>query len=101
MLPPYRPEPFTNFQDPDQRDAFLAALGKVKANLGKTYPLVIGGERIILDDVFPTINQRAQLKCWLTSPTPLWNIPIKPLKMRLRRSKPGSTPLLNKGLACC
>jgi 1-pyrroline-5-carboxylate dehydrogenase len=56
MLPPYRPEPFTNFQDPDQRDAFLAALGKVKASLGKTYPLVIGGERIILDDVFPTIN---------------------------------------------
>ncbi len=56
MLPPFYPEAFTDFSQPANRDAFLAAMGKVKANLGKTYPLVIGDERILLEDVFPSVN---------------------------------------------
>jgi 1-pyrroline-5-carboxylate dehydrogenase len=56
MLPPYRPEPFTDFTQPANRQAFEQALAKVTASLGQTYPLVIGGERITLSDVFPSIN---------------------------------------------
>lgn len=56
MLPIYQPEPFTDFSQPAQREAFAAALRHVRGNLGKTYPLVINGEQIMLDDVFPTIN---------------------------------------------
>jgi 1-pyrroline-5-carboxylate dehydrogenase len=56
MLPPFYPEAFTDFSQPHNREAFLTAMAKVKANLGKTYPLVIGDERIMLDDVFPSIN---------------------------------------------
>ncbi len=56
MLLPYRPEPLTDFSQPANRQAFEDALAKVKAQLGKTYPLIIGGERIMLDDVFPSVN---------------------------------------------
>jgi len=56
MLPEFRNEPFTNFSVPENQAAFRAALAKVKAELGRTYPLVIGGERIELDSVFTSIN---------------------------------------------
>ncbi len=56
MLPPYRPEPLTDFTQPANRQAFEQALAAVTANLGKTYPLVIGGEHITLSDVFPSVN---------------------------------------------
>lgn len=56
MLPPYVNEPFTDFSNPTQVSAFRTALAKVQLQLGKTYPLIIGNERIFLDDVFPSIN---------------------------------------------
>jgi 1-pyrroline-5-carboxylate dehydrogenase len=56
MLPPYITEPFTDFSIIANQNVFLDALAKVKANLGKTYPLIIGNERIVLDDTFPSIN---------------------------------------------
>jgi 1-pyrroline-5-carboxylate dehydrogenase len=56
MLRPYRTEPSTDFNDPREVAAFEAALAKVKGELGRTYPLVIGGERIELDDTFTSVN---------------------------------------------
>jgi 1-pyrroline-5-carboxylate dehydrogenase len=56
MLLPYTPEPFTDFSQPDQLRAFEQALAKVKSELGQTYPLHIGKEKIYTDDVFPSIN---------------------------------------------
>ncbi len=56
MLPLYQTEAFTDFSNPANVAAFRAALDAAKAQLGKTYPLVIGGERLTLDDVFPSIN---------------------------------------------
>jgi 1-pyrroline-5-carboxylate dehydrogenase len=56
MLPPYQSEPLTDFSKPDIQAAFRAALEKVKSDLGKTYPLVIGGEEIMSADMFPSIN---------------------------------------------
>ncbi len=46
MLMPYRPEPYVNFADPEPRQRMLAALQEVRSQLGRTYPLRIGGERI-------------------------------------------------------
>ena len=56
MLPPYRSESLTDFSRPEQQDAFRAALALVKERIGRTYPLVIGGETIELTDRFPSIN---------------------------------------------
>jgi 1-pyrroline-5-carboxylate dehydrogenase len=56
MLPEFRNEPFTNFYVPENQAAFRAALTKVKAELGRTYPLVINGQRIELDTVSTSVN---------------------------------------------
>jgi 1-pyrroline-5-carboxylate dehydrogenase len=56
MLPPYRSEPYTDFTKRENENAFRAALDKMKSELGRTYPLVIGGEEIMSDDMFPSIN---------------------------------------------
>src|SRR5690606_19908855 len=56
MLPPFQNEPLTDFSIPDNEAAFQDALNRVKSAIGQTYPLVIGGEAIYLDDVFPSVN---------------------------------------------
>ncbi len=42
MLPEFRNEPFTDFTDTENRQAMQAALTKVRGELGKRYPIVIG-----------------------------------------------------------
>lgn len=56
MLREFQSEPFTDFSQPENAAAFEAALGQVKSELGRTYPLVIGGERIEMDDTFMSVN---------------------------------------------
>jgi 1-pyrroline-5-carboxylate dehydrogenase len=56
MLPPFQNEPLTDFSVPANEAAFQDALNRVKSGIGQTYPLVIGGETIYLDDVFPSVN---------------------------------------------
>ena len=56
MLPEFCNEPFTDFRCPDNRAAMKAAIEKVRSELGKKYPLVINGERIVRDDTFKSIN---------------------------------------------
>lgn len=46
MTTPYKHEPFTNFQDQNNVEAFKKALATVSEYLGKDYPLVINGERV-------------------------------------------------------
>src|SRR5689334_819280 len=45
-LPAYAPTTYVDFSQPAERAAFEKALATVKAQFGKTYPLVIGGQRI-------------------------------------------------------
>lgn len=52
----FRNEPLTDFTEQENKAAFLTALDQVKSELGRTYPLVIGGERIFLEDMFASIN---------------------------------------------
>ncbi|QIZ66385.1 L-glutamate gamma-semialdehyde dehydrogenase [Geobacillus subterraneus] len=56
MVQPYKHEPFTDFTVEANRQAFLAALEKVEAELGRDYPLIIGGERIMTEDKITSIN---------------------------------------------
>lgn len=56
MLPAYNVQSFTDFTKPEHEAAMKAALASAKAELGKTYPLVIGGESILLKDTFTSIN---------------------------------------------
>ncbi len=55
-LTPFRNEPFTDFSDQQVVRAFCDALEKVRGELGRTYPLVIGGKRVQLEQNFATTN---------------------------------------------
>ena len=46
MFTPFQNEPYVNFSDEIPRRRMEEALAHVGANLGRSYPLVIGGERI-------------------------------------------------------
>ncbi len=56
MLTEYRNEPFTDFSAPANEKAMKAALEKVKKQLGRKYPLVIGGEHINTNDELVSTN---------------------------------------------
>ena len=43
---PFKNAPYTDFTRPENRQAQMEALEKVKRELGQTYPLIIGGEKI-------------------------------------------------------
>src|SRR5215471_7782609 len=63
MTTEFRNEPFTDFSKEENAQAMRAALEKVKSELGREYPLVIGGERINTGDTLDSINpaNRAQI----------------------------------------
>ncbi|MGH9553954.1 MAG: aldehyde dehydrogenase family protein, partial [Terriglobales bacterium] len=59
MLTEFCNEPFTDFSAGAQQEAMKAALAKVKSQLGKKYPLVIGGKHVETDDVIVSTNPAA------------------------------------------
>ncbi|MGV2620755.1 L-glutamate gamma-semialdehyde dehydrogenase [Halobacillus sp. ACCC02827] len=56
MVVPYKHEPFTDFTVEENRKALQSAIKQVEADLGKEYPLIIGGERIMTDDKIKVVN---------------------------------------------
>lgn len=56
MATEFRNEPFTDFSKQENAQAMRAALEKVKSELGREYPLVIGGERLMTDAKLESIN---------------------------------------------
>src|SRR5215470_778192 len=56
MRPEFRNEPFTDFTKEENAKAMHAAIEKVKSQLGRDYPLIIGGERINTDAKLESIN---------------------------------------------
>ena len=55
-LTEFRNEPLTDFSKEDNRAAMQQALSRLKQNLGKEYPLIIGGQRITGRKTFETLN---------------------------------------------
>jgi 1-pyrroline-5-carboxylate dehydrogenase len=56
MLPDFRTESFTDYTRPENETAMRTALDKVKAEIGKTYPMMIGGEAVEHTNTLATIN---------------------------------------------
>ena len=52
----FRNEPFTDFSKEENARAMREAIAKVKGELGREYPLVIGGERIRTERKFESYN---------------------------------------------
>ncbi|PSL45089.1 delta-1-pyrroline-5-carboxylate dehydrogenase [Salsuginibacillus halophilus] len=56
MVTTYTHEPFTDFSDAKNQEEFEAALQYVKSELGKDYPLIIGGEKVDTDEKTTSVN---------------------------------------------
>lgn len=56
MVSPFTNEPMVDFDDPKNREVIRAAYAAVHEKLGRTYPLIIDGEALFLDDTFSSIN---------------------------------------------
>jgi len=55
-LDEFRNEPFTDFSKEENAAAMRAAIEKVRGELGREYPIVIGSEKISLERKFTSIN---------------------------------------------
>ncbi len=55
-LPPFKNEPLTDFKNPDNVAAFQKAIDFVRSQLGRKYPLHIGGEEVSPGEVFISNN---------------------------------------------
>ncbi|HEY8623656.1 MAG TPA: aldehyde dehydrogenase family protein, partial [Casimicrobiaceae bacterium] len=55
-LSEFRNEPYTDFTVPANRERMLAAQEKVRGELGREYPLLIGGEQLFSDDKQKSLN---------------------------------------------
>ncbi|GAC1350916.1 MAG: L-glutamate gamma-semialdehyde dehydrogenase [Ktedonobacteraceae bacterium] len=53
---PFKNEAFTDFSKQETRQAQMRALEQVRSELGRTYPLVIGGQKITNKDTFASVN---------------------------------------------
>jgi 1-pyrroline-5-carboxylate dehydrogenase len=56
MQSEFRNEPLTDFSQAENARAMRAAIEKVQGQLGRDYPLVIGGERIMTGRTFESLN---------------------------------------------
>lgn len=56
MVVPFKNEPFTNFSSQENRKIFQEQLEKVEKELGRTYPLIIGGQRMETEKKITSIN---------------------------------------------
>src|SRR5207253_918414 len=52
----FRNEPHSDFSRDDVQEAMRAALAAVKGQLGKTYPLVIGGREVTTAETIDSLN---------------------------------------------
>ncbi|WP_293174385.1 L-glutamate gamma-semialdehyde dehydrogenase [Oceanithermus sp.] len=55
-IEPFRNEPILLFKDEAERKAMQAALAEVKAQLGRDYPLIIGGDKVVTADWLPSFD---------------------------------------------
>lgn len=55
-ITPFKNEPLTDFTKPENVQAMKAAIEKVRSELGREYPLIIGGEPVFTKDKLKSIN---------------------------------------------
>jgi RHH-type proline utilization regulon transcriptional repressor/proline dehydrogenase/delta 1-pyrroline-5-carboxylate dehydrogenase len=55
-LPRFENEPFADFTKESVRKAFIDAVAQVRSQLGREYPLIIGGKEVRTTDTLPSVN---------------------------------------------
>src|SRR5215217_8084261 len=55
-LPAYKNEPYLDWSDEQNVEAMRGALKKVGDDLGREYPLIVGGARVETDGEIPSVN---------------------------------------------
>ncbi|SFI34294.1 delta-1-pyrroline-5-carboxylate dehydrogenase [Paenibacillus sp. UNC496MF] len=55
-IEPYANEPFTDFGKPENVEAMKEAIAKVKSELGRNYPLKVGGQKIETEAKITSVN---------------------------------------------
>lgn len=55
-LPRFENEPFADFTKEPVRKAFIDAVAQVRSQLGREYPLIIGGKEVRTSDTLPSVN---------------------------------------------
>ncbi|HZF41731.1 MAG TPA: aldehyde dehydrogenase family protein, partial [Blastocatellia bacterium] len=55
-LTPFKNEPFADFSDERNAEAMLKTLEQVESQLGREYPIIIGGERYTTGDLSDSLN---------------------------------------------
>ncbi len=55
-IPEFHNEPYTDFTQPENRARMEAAQAAVRARLGRSYDLLIGGERVLSTDQLTSVN---------------------------------------------
>ena len=55
-LTPFANEPFTDFSTPENQRAMHEALAMVRAELGRTYDLILGGKPVKMNATFASVN---------------------------------------------
>jgi 1-pyrroline-5-carboxylate dehydrogenase len=56
VMDEFKNEPFTDFSKPENAEAMRAAIEKVRGELGREYPSIIDGERVMLEHKFNSYN---------------------------------------------
>ena len=56
VLDEFRNEPFTDFSKPENKQAMLAAIERVRSELGLEYPMLINGEKVTLESKVKSFN---------------------------------------------
>src|SRR5215218_10559599 len=56
VLDEFRNEPFTDYSKPENEQAMIAAIERVRGELGREYPCIINGEKISLPSNFESMN---------------------------------------------
>ena len=99
MATEFRNEALTDFSKEENARAMRAAIEKVKGQLGREYPLVIGGERITTNSKLESINPANR-----TQVVGIFNKATKDLARRAvevaKRFRPGVTRDLNSAPTC-
>jgi 1-pyrroline-5-carboxylate dehydrogenase len=56
IIPPFANEPTVDFSQAGNRHDFEAALGRVRSQFGRTYPLLIGGGPVATEQLIDSVN---------------------------------------------
>ena len=96
----FRNEPLTDFTEKENAQAMREALDKVKSELGREYPLVIGGERIKTASTLESINPANRTQVVGKFQKPRKTSRIRRLKRRTRPFRAGAMFLLKSAHSC-